>query len=162
MNHGVFNMTQKRNARACIGECRIFLSWKKAHAPCSQLKTILVCFFDYKMIVHDKFVLQRQTMNQQCYLEVLTRLWESVRRRKPDKWILHHENAPEHDVLRSSWVPAIEIRYKKWIIHLIHLKTHSYFRLFPKIKKCPKETKICLHSWHRMQLDNITVRCSRK
>jgi transposase len=43
-------------------------------------------------------------VNQQCYLEVLTRLQESDRRKRPklwpDKWILHHDNAPAHDALR--------------------------------------------------------------
>jgi hypothetical protein len=38
------------------------------------------------------------------YLEVLTRLRESVWRKRPelwpDKWILHHDNAPAHDALR--------------------------------------------------------------
>ena len=45
-----------------------------------------------------------QTVHQQCYLEVLTSLGESVRRKSPelwpDKWILHHDNAPAHDNLR--------------------------------------------------------------
>jgi hypothetical protein len=45
-----------------------------------------------------------QTVNQQCYLEVLIRLRESGRREIPefwpDKWILHHDNAPAHDALR--------------------------------------------------------------
>jgi hypothetical protein len=35
-----------------------------------------------------------ETVNQQCYLEVLTRLRESVRRKRPelwpDNWIFHH------------------------------------------------------------------------
>jgi hypothetical protein len=70
----------------------------------SQIKTMLVCFFDHKGIVHYEFIAQGQTLNQQCYMEVLTRLQESVRRKRPghwpDKWILHHDNAPVHDVLR--------------------------------------------------------------
>jgi hypothetical protein len=37
-------------------------------------------------------------------LEVLTRLWETVWRKRPelwpDKWILHHDNAPVNDGLR--------------------------------------------------------------
>jgi hypothetical protein len=45
-----------------------------------------------------------QTADQQCYLEVLTRLRESVWRKRPklwpDKWILHHDSAPAHDGLR--------------------------------------------------------------
>jgi hypothetical protein len=70
----------------------------------SQVKTMLMCFFDHTGIVHYEFIAQRQTVNQQRYLEVLTRLRESVRRKRPglwsDKWILHHDNAPAHDALR--------------------------------------------------------------
>jgi len=43
-------------------------------------------------------------VNQQCYLEMLTRLRESVWRKRPrlwpDEWILHHDTAPAHDALR--------------------------------------------------------------
>jgi hypothetical protein len=52
-----------------------------------------------------------QTVNQQCYLEVPTRLWESVQWERPelwhDKWILQHDSAPAHDALKefaSSWL----------------------------------------------------------
>jgi hypothetical protein len=52
----------------------------------------------------DANVDRAQTVNQQCYLEVLTRLRESIQKKKPDlwpeKWILHHDNAPAHDALR--------------------------------------------------------------
>ena len=65
---------------------------------------MLECFFDHKGIVHYEFTAQGQTVNQQCYLEMLTRLRESVQRKRPriwsDKWILHHDNAPAHDALR--------------------------------------------------------------
>jgi len=77
---------------------------KKARMSRSQVKTMVMCFFDRKGIVHYEFIAQGQTVNQQCYLEVLTRLRESVRRKRPglwtDKWILHHDNTPAHDVLR--------------------------------------------------------------
>ena len=77
---------------------------KKARMSRSEVKTMLVCFFDHKGIVHYEFVKQGQTVSQQCYLEVLTRLRESVQRKIPglwpDNWILHHDNAPAHDALR--------------------------------------------------------------
>jgi len=57
---------------------------KKSRLSRSQVKTKLVCFFDHKGIVHYEFTAQGQTVNYQCYLEVLTRLWESVRRKDPD------------------------------------------------------------------------------
>ena len=67
------------------------MQWKTQNSPWprrarmsrSQVKTMLVCFFDYKGIVHYEIIAQGQTVNQQCYLEVLTRLWESVQRKRP-------------------------------------------------------------------------------
>jgi hypothetical protein len=42
-------------------------------------------------------------VNQHCYLEILARLCKAVCRRRPelwpDAWILHHDNAPDHDAL---------------------------------------------------------------
>jgi hypothetical protein len=52
---------------------------KKARISRSQVKTVLVCFFDHKGIVSYEFIAQEQTVNQRCYLEVLTSLRESVR-----------------------------------------------------------------------------------
>jgi len=83
---------------------------KKARMSRLHVKTILVCFFVHKGIVHYKFNAQGQTVNQKCYLEVLTRLRESVRRKRPglwpDKWILHHDNVAAHDALKSLRVPG--------------------------------------------------------
>jgi hypothetical protein len=57
-------------------------------------------------IVHYESVAQRQIVNQERYLEVLTRLRQSVLRKRPklwpDKWILHHANAPAHDAVISQ------------------------------------------------------------
>jgi len=56
-------------------------------------------FFDIRGIVHYEFVPTGQTVNQVYYLEVLERLREKVRRKRPElfannSWILHHDNAP--------------------------------------------------------------------
>ena len=45
-----------------------------------------------------------QAVNQVYYKEVLTNLWERVRRRRPEtckngSWVLHRDNAPAHNVL---------------------------------------------------------------
>jgi hypothetical protein len=54
------------------------------------------------------------SMNQQCYVEVLTRLRESVRRKRPklwpSNWILHH-----YDALR-----VYEFLAKKFIAKMDH------------------------------------------
>jgi hypothetical protein len=51
---------------------------KKACMSRSQFKNMLVCFFNHKGTVHYESIAQGQMVNQQHYLEVLTRLQESV------------------------------------------------------------------------------------
>jgi hypothetical protein len=78
-------------------------------------------------------------VNQQCYLEMLTRLRESVRRKRPelwpDKWILHHDNAHAHDALRVR-----EFLAKKSITKMDHPPDLAPcdFWLFPKLKNALK------------------------
>jgi hypothetical protein len=55
-------------------------------------------------IIHYEFVPTVQTVNQVYYLEVLKRLREKIRRKRPEifannSWILHHDNAPSHTAL---------------------------------------------------------------
>jgi hypothetical protein len=80
---------------------------------------MLICFFDHKDIVHFEFLEQGRTVNQHCYLEILARLHEAVPQRRPellpDAWILHHDNAPAHDVLAVR-----EFLAKKSILKLDH------------------------------------------
>jgi hypothetical protein len=90
-----------------------------------------------------KFVPTGQTVNQVCYLEVLKRLREKVRRKRPEcfankSWILHHDNAPAHTALSVR-----EFLATKQIIVLEHPAyspdlAPSDFFLFPKIKEILK------------------------
>ena len=57
---------------------------KKTRKVKSDVKTTLICFFDIKGLAHFKFVTQGQTVNQQFYLEVLKRLHDAVRRKRPN------------------------------------------------------------------------------
>jgi histone-lysine N-methyltransferase SETMAR len=120
---------------------------KNARMSRLQFKIMLVRFFDHKGIVHYGFIAQEQTLNQECYLELLTGLWETVQRKRPelwpDKWILHHDNASAHDSLRVR-----EDLVNKSITKMDHPPYSSDlapcdFRIFPKLKKCPEGTKIC-------------------
>ena len=71
------------------------MQWKTQNSPqpetaCMsrlQVKTMLACFFDHKGVVHYESIAQGQTVNQQCYLEVLTRLQET-RRKDPDSGLI--------------------------------------------------------------------------
>ena len=77
---------------------------KKFRQSKSRVKTMLLTFFDIRGIVHYEFVPTGQTVNQVFYLEVLERLREKVRWKRPEifannSWILHHDNATAHTVL---------------------------------------------------------------
>jgi len=74
---------------------------KKARQVKCNLKSIIITFFDIKGFVHKEFVPTGQSVNSGFYCEVLRRLRENVRRRRPQlwrkqTWLLHHNNAPSH------------------------------------------------------------------
>jgi hypothetical protein len=52
----------------------------------SNMKSMLVMFFDREGIVQQEFVPSGQTVNQHYYLKVLKRLREQVRRKHPERW----------------------------------------------------------------------------
>jgi hypothetical protein len=60
-------------------------------------------FFDVQVIVMAEWVHSGQTVNRQYYIEVLTKLRERMRRKRPELWrngwILHQDNAPAHKAL---------------------------------------------------------------
>jgi hypothetical protein len=77
---------------------------KKARQVRSNVKSMLIVFFDIQGIVHKESVPPGQTVNGTFYCEVLKRLREGIRRKLPDKWknnnwFLHHENTPAHTPL---------------------------------------------------------------
>jgi histone-lysine N-methyltransferase SETMAR len=92
--------------------------------------------------VHSEFLEQGRTVNRQCCLEILARLREAVRWRRPefwsDAWILHHDNALAHDTLAVR-----EFLAKKSIMKLYHppyspdLAPYDFW-LFPKLKTALK------------------------
>jgi hypothetical protein len=103
---------------------------------------MLVCFSDHKGIVQYEFIARGKAVNQQCYLKVLTRLRESVRRNIPglwpDKWILHHDSSPAYDALRVR-----EFLAKNSITKMDHSPYSPdlaplRFLALSKIKKCPE------------------------
>ena len=68
---------------------------------------MLIRFFDQKRIVKKELVPPGQTVNAPFYVEILKRLRENVRRKRPDEWwnntwLLHHDNAPAHAALLTG------------------------------------------------------------
>jgi len=47
---------------------------------------MLAVFFDSDGVVHYEFLPQGQTVNKEYYLEVMQRLREAVRKKRPDAW----------------------------------------------------------------------------
>jgi len=65
---------------------------------------MLISFFYANGIVHKESVPPGQTVNQQFFLEVLKRLRDSARKKRPEMWSsgdwsLHHDYAPAHTAL---------------------------------------------------------------
>ncbi|KAL4083729.1 hypothetical protein QTP88_029045 [Uroleucon formosanum] len=73
---------------------------KKARMSKSKFKAMLIVFFDIKGIIFVEWVPSGQTVNQYYYKEVLIKLRERVRKKRPDLWkngwVLHQDNAPAH------------------------------------------------------------------
>jgi len=80
---------------------------KKASMQKSKLKMMLICFFDQEGIIHREFVPPGMTVNPDFYCDVLRRLRENVRRKRPQKWrnqnlIIYQDNAPAHRPFKVS------------------------------------------------------------
>ena len=70
------------------------------------MKSMLIIYFDIRGIIHREFLPQGQTVNKEFYCDgdILRRLRENIRRKRPDlwraqNWILHDDNAPCHQAL---------------------------------------------------------------
>jgi hypothetical protein len=77
----------------------------------SQMKTMLITFFNNKGAVHFEFIPQGQTVNQAYCVEILKWLCEAMHRKRselwPNDWKLHHDNAPAQKELSSSFWPTL-------------------------------------------------------
>ena len=112
---------------------------KKSRMQCSQVKVMLITFFDHQEMVHHEFVPQGQTVNQHFYKEVLTRLVNKICQKQRafwagKTWILHHDNAPAHTALsvKQFW-DSKEITTLHHPPYLPDLAPCNFF-LFPKLK----------------------------
>ena len=57
---------------------------KKARQVRSNVKVLLTVFFDYHGVVHQEFSPQGRTVNKEYYLEVMRRLREAIRKKRPE------------------------------------------------------------------------------
>ena len=100
-------------------------------------------FFDCESVVHYEFARRGHTIKKEYYLEVLKRLRDAVRRKRPrfwssGDWLLHHDNAPTHP---SKLVQQFLAEYK-----VVQLRQPPYspdialcdFWMFPKLNMALK------------------------
>ena len=118
---------------------------KKARMQRSQVKVMLISFFDHQGMVHHEFVPQGKTVNQHFYEEVLTRLVNKIRQKRRafwarKSWILHHDNAPAHTALSvKQFLVSKEITTLRHPPYSPDLAPCDFF-LFPKLKRILKGT----------------------
>ena len=70
----------------------------------SATKSMLIVFFDIRLIVHYEFAPEGQTVNAGFYCNVLRRLKEDIRRKRSElwsagNWLLRDDNVPSHRAL---------------------------------------------------------------
>jgi len=85
--------------------------WKSPSSPCakkvrqsrSNIKVVMIVFFDLDGIVQTEFVPRNTTVNSEYYKGLLERLRNDAHRKRPEKWaygfILHNDNPPCHTLL---------------------------------------------------------------
>ena len=116
---------------------------KKARMSRSNMKVMMVVFFDWQGVIHYEFVPRGQTVNKEFYLAVLKRLREAVRRKRPQlwtnqSWVLHHDNAPAHSsFLVRNFLAKNETTVVPQPPYPPDLAPADFF-LFPKLKSTLK------------------------
>jgi hypothetical protein len=75
---------------------------------------MLTCFSDHKCSVHFEQLQKRWKVNQNCYLVIMARLYDTVCQTRPelwpDAWMMYHNNASAHDTLAFGHKTDNEIR----------------------------------------------------
>ena len=111
----------------------------KARMIRSKIKVILFVFFYWKGIVHHEFVPRGHMINRQFYQEVLARLRDAVRKKRPElwenqTWMLHNDNAPAH---ASLHIRSYLAKYQTSVVphppYSPELAPADFF-LFPNLK----------------------------
>jgi len=113
---------------------------KKARQVKSNIKTMLIAFFNTDGLVHHESIPTGQMVNKEFYKTVLQHLRNAVCRHCPEKWrsgnwILHNDDTPAHRAVTTN-----EFLVKH---NIPSLPQHPYspdlalcdFFLFPQLKK---------------------------
>ena len=91
----------------------------KALRSCCQTKCMLVLFFDHRGVIHMEFLNRRRRINSEVYIEILRRMRESLRRKRPELWhqiwFLHQDNVPCHvSVQVADYLYTVDMAEYLW------------------------------------------------
>ena len=129
-----YQLLQQAYGEGAMGRTQVFDWFRRFKEGRSKTKVMLLAFFDSEGIVHHEYAPDRQTINKEFYMEVLRRLCESARRKRPEKWrdgdyILHHDNKPAHTshLCSNFWPNTAPLNWSSRHSHQIsHRVTFSY------------------------------------
>jgi len=157
-----------------LKRCKCRNGWGKglldqniARVSRSKIKVMLVVFFDWKGIVHHEFVPRGKMVKKQLYQEVLARLRDAVRRKRPElwenhTWMLHHDNAPGH---ASLLIRIYRAKHQTYVMphppYSPDLASADIF-LFPKLKTTLKVRRFQTVEESQEKCDKRTARHHRK
>jgi transposase len=139
MNHGFMVMTLRQSSSHLSESRQIHRGQRKRIKFAAMSSPCWSFFFTSKaLIVHKEFLPPGQTVNGKFYCEVLKRLRESIRRKRPDKWknnnwFLHHDNAPAHTSLVRQFLVSKNVTVIPHPPYSPDLAPCDFF-LFPKMK----------------------------
>lgn len=135
----VYGYDPETKAQSSQWKCPASPRPKKARQVRSNVKVMLTVFFDQQGIVHHEYAPQGQTITKEYYVQVLTRLRDAVRRKRPllhatRDWLLHHDNAPAHaSQLVQQFLAKHQIAQVCQPPYSPDLAPCDFF-LFPKVK----------------------------
>ena len=138
MRVGSTGMIPRLNNSLCNGRAQDPQDRGRQVSRCAT-KSMLIMFFDIQGIVHHEYAPDGQTVNAGFYCNVLRRLREDIRRKRPElwrkgNWLLHDDNVPSHRALATREFlvnnSIITLLYPPYLPDL----APCYFFLFPKMK----------------------------
>ncbi|KAJ4437155.1 hypothetical protein ANN_17290 [Periplaneta americana] len=121
--------------------------WKSKKSPRKQTfpsdtskgKVMLEVFFDSQGLIHHEFIPEGRTVTKELYVEILRRLRDAVRMKRPEKWVennwfLMHDNAPAHRaIIVKNFLARHNITALDHPPYSPDLSPPDYF-LFPRLK----------------------------
>ncbi|KAJ4443764.1 hypothetical protein ANN_05542 [Periplaneta americana] len=109
----------------------------KGYVMCSKVQQDLGTYT--LGLMHHEFIPEGRTVTKELYVETLRRLWDAVRRKRPEKWVennwfLMHDNAPAHRaIIVKNFLARHNITALDHPPYSPDLSPPDYF-LFPRLK----------------------------